>query len=419
VVQGISDGVVRRDFRVIASVSRALSAVTEWDEVLRCGESPALSLIFSNTTEVGISLDEADAVADASAGAPRSFPAKLARLLLHRARHFGFDRARAPIVVPCELVENNGYRLRELVALLASRWGAEPAFADWLGGVSFCNTLVDRIVPGAPRAAQVEQFQRELGYRDAMLTVCEPYRLFAIQGDDVLRARLGFADADPGVVVAPDIAPYRERKVRLLNGTHTALVSLALLAGCTTVREAMEHPALGAFVRAVLFDEIVPSVSVPGAEQFAHEVLDRFANPYVDHALWDITLQGTAKLRVRLVPTIVEYAGRTGQPPRALALAFAGYLAFQRGELHAARLSRGDVIPADLAGETVRGRWSLAGNDTVGLSAFVRGVCSDQELWGEDLTTIPGFTEQVTEQLIRIRHDGVAAALGATTAVSA
>jgi tagaturonate reductase len=412
VVQGIADGRVRRDFRVISSVSRALAASTEWAAVLKVAESPDIELIVSNTTEVGIVLDESDAAAGPDRSPPASFPAKLAAVLLHRARHFSFDPARAPVVVPCELIENNGDRLRELVLALAARWKAGPEFIEWVGQVPFCNTLVDRIVPGAPRHEQAAELGEALGYDDAMLTISEPYRLFAIEGDARLRERLNFADADPGIIVAEDIAPYRERKVRLLNGAHTSFVSLALLAGCTTVREAVAHPALGAFLRGVLFDEIVPSVSVPGAETFAREVLDRFANPYLDHALWDITLQGTAKFRVRLVPIIAEYARRTGQAPRALALGFAGYLDLQRGALQAVRAAQGNTVPSDAAGDTVRARWSGVSDEPEQLEAFVGAVCGDVELWGMDLNTVPGFADLVAEHLVRIRRAGVTAALG-------
>jgi tagaturonate reductase len=417
VVQGLVDGVAQRECRVIGSVSRALSATTEWGEVLRVAEGPAVDLIFSNTTEVGIVLDETDASAGAEGPVPRSFPAKLALVLLHRARHFAFDPARAPVVIPCELIEDNGDRLRDIVSTLAERWTLEPDFMRWLSHVAFCNTLVDRIVPGAPSGEQAHELDDVLGYDDAMLTVCEPYRLLAIQGDEALRARLAFADSDPGVIIAKDIAPYRERKVRLLNGTHTSFVSLALLAGCTTVREAVEHPVIGAFLRMVLFDEIVPSIAVPGATEFARAVMDRFANPYLQHSLWDITLQGTAKFRVRLVPTILAYARRTGQAPRALSLGFAGYLAFQRGELHAKRRAAGAPVPPDAAGEMVRARWGGDSAEPTDLTAFVHDVCADRELWGTDLSAVPGFVEAVTDHLIRIRQEGATAAMSAIVGV--
>jgi tagaturonate reductase len=413
VTQGLVDGDATRDFRIVSSVSRALAASSQWDEVLRCAENPDLELIFSNTTEVGIVLDENDAATPPSDSAPRSFPAKLAAFLLRRARTSAFDVARAPVVIPTELIEDNGDKLRDIVVMLAQRWKVEPAFLQWLAHVRFCNTLVDRIVPGAPSEGYAAELRSLLPYDDGMTTICEPYRLFAIEGDAELRERLRFPAADAGVIVTESIRPYRLRKVRLLNGAHTSFVSLALLAGCTTVREAVEHPALGSFLRATLLDEIVPSVDVPGAEQFAREVMDRFANPFLQHQLWDITLQGTTKFKVRVVPSILEFVRRTGTSPRALALGFAGFLAFQDGSLQAQRRSAGAPVPADAAGDRVRAYWATADDTADGLTAFVRAVSADAELWGADLSAVPGFVEQVTEHLHAIRTKGPVAAIEA------
>ena len=413
VVQGLVDGAARRDFQVVSSVSRALAASTQWPDVLRCAENPELELIFSNTTEIGIVLDETDAQAEPTGGAPRSFPAKLTAFLLHRARWCRYDTARAPVVVPTELIEDNGRKLRDIVLTLANRWKAEPEFLGWLDAVRFCNTLVDRIVPGAPSEQYAAELRELLPYEDGMMTIAEPYRLFAIEGDAALRRRLGFADADEGVIVAGSITPYRLRKVRLLNGAHTSFVSLAILAGCRTVREAVEHPALGPFLRSVLLDEIVPSLDVPGAEGFAREVLGRFANPYLQHLLWDITLQGTTKFRVRVVPSILDHVRLTGTIPRALALGFAGFLAFQQGTLQEARRRAGESVPADSAGESIQSRWREVDAAPSALSAFVRTVCSDTELWGADLAAVPGFVDVVTADLATIRQHGAVAAIEA------
>jgi tagaturonate reductase len=413
VTQGLVDGDATRDFRIVSSVSRALAASSQWAEVLRCAENRELELIFSNTTEVGITLDESDAATPPSDTAPRSFPAKLAIFLLHRGRTFGFDVASAPVVIPTELIEDNGEKLREIVVTLAQRWKVEPAFLQWLEHVRFCNTLVDRIVPGAPSESYAPVLRELLPYDDGMTTICEPYRLFAIEGDAELRERLRFPAADAGVIVAESIRPYRLRKVRLLNGAHTSFVSLALLAGCTTVREAVEHPTLGAFLRSALLDEIVPSVDVPGAEQFAREVMDRFANPFLQHQLWDITLQGTTKFRVRVVPSILDFARRTGTCPRALALGFAGFLAFQDGALQVKRRAAGDSVPADATADQVRAYWSGVDDSADALTSFVRAVSADTELWGADLSAVPGFVEQVAEHLHTIRSKGAVAAIEA------
>ena len=411
VVQGLVDGAAKREFRVISSVSRALAAATEWNEVLRCAENPDLELIFSNTTEIGITFDETDAAGGASAAPPKSFPGKLTAFLLHRARSRQFSVASAPIVIPTELIEGNGDKLREIVHRLAEHWSVEPEFVQWLEHVRFCNTLVDRIVPGAPSAEYAATLDGIFDYTDGMITVCEPYLLFAIEGDAELRAHLRFPAADPGVVVAESITPYRLRKVRLLNGAHTTFVSLAILAGCTTVREAVEHPVIGGFLRSALLNEIVPSLDVPGAEQFAREVIDRFANPFLHHLLWDITLQGTTKFKVRVVPSILDHARRTGEAPRALALGLAGFLAFQDGSLQARRRAEGQPVPADAAGEALQARWQAVSDAPDAVSEFVRAVLADAELWGTDLSVVPGLADLVVEHVATLRARGPVAAI--------
>ncbi|MFL5562069.1 MAG: tagaturonate reductase [Gemmatimonadaceae bacterium] len=413
--RGIVDGELQVEHRIIGSVSRALSAQSDWSAVLECARNPELRLVVSNTTEVGITLDDRDS--DPEAAPPRSFPGKLARFLFERARTFDFDAAKGVIVIPCELIEDNGDRLRDIVLTLATRWNLDARFARWIDeSAGFCNTLVDRIVPGAPAADEAAALATTLGYDDAMLTTAEAYRLFAIErpansGD--FAARIGFAGADPGIIVADDIAPYRLRKVRLLNGTHTIAVSLALLARCQTVREALEHEAVGRFIRRALLDEIVPSVEVPGAAQFARDVLDRFANPYIRHALIDITLQGTMKMRVRVVPSIIELAERTGRTPVSLAFGFAAFLHFMRGETHEARRAAGERVPPDDHAGEIRAHWRDCDDSPSAIARVADAICGDVGLWGTDLRTVPGFADVVSEDLIRIQRDGVVAALDA------
>ena len=415
--QGITDGEPRREFRVVASLSRALSATHDWSAVLACARNPQLELVFSNTTEVGIVRDEHDAV---DAAPPRSFPGKLTRFLFERARTFAFSRGKGVVVLPCELVEGNGGRLREIVLELAARWELGRPFTRWVEqAVPFCNTLVDRIVTGTPPAAERDALFDSLGYRDELLTACESYRLFAIEGDAALRDRLGFADGADGVVVTEDVASFRERKVRLLNGAHTAMVPAAILAGCETVRDAVAHELLGPFLRRVVLEEILPTVEAPDAEPFAHDVLDRFANPYIRHSLFDITLQGTMKLRVRVVPSIVRHVDSVGRVPAALAFGFAAYLIFMRGDAQDARRRAGLAVPADDQGGRVRALWDMLENDSdSALAALVRAASADESLWGTDLTRIPGFADAVTDHLVRVRRDGIAAALDALLAAA-
>ncbi|HEX6558441.1 MAG TPA: tagaturonate reductase, partial [Longimicrobiales bacterium] len=398
--RGVQDGAVQEEARIVASLGRALSAATEWDAVLACARDPNIDLVFSNTTETGIRLDTDDVPGPA---APRSFPGKLTRFLFERAQAFDYARERGVVVLPCELIEDNGEQLKQIVLQLAAQWSLGSRFTDWLEqAVPFCNTLVDRIVPGQPAPAERARMWQELGYRDELLTSCEIYRLYAIQADAQTAARLTFTAADPGIIVAADIAPYRERKVRLLNGTHTIMVPCALLAGCETVADAVGDEQLGGFIRRALFDELVPSTDVAAAEPFAHDVLDRFANPYIRHALTDITLQQTAKMRLRVVPAIRDYGARFQRAPVSLAFGFAGYLLYVRD--HGPRPDDEAVL--------VRAAWQAEGPE-----AIARAACRNTIVWGCDLAEISGFAEQVAKYLEIMMRAGVRAALDVHLAV--
>jgi tagaturonate reductase len=403
-VRGMREGEVASELQLVSSFSRALSAQHEWSEVLAIARTRELELICSNTTEAGIALGDSDRFDDAP---PASFPAKLTRVLWERAQHFDFASNAGVVVLPCELIENNGDRLRELILTTARRWNLDARFEKWVDmHVPFCNTLVDRIVPGeAPREAR-EKAWEELGYQDDLLTVCEPYRLFAIEAADDVAGRLRFMEADSAIVVTDDIAPYRLRKVRLLNGAHTILVPLALLSGCTTVADAVGDARVGAFLRHVLFNELVPSVDAEGTSFFAHHVLERFANPFIRHELFDITLQQTMKMRVRIVPTITEYAAQFGTTPPSVAFGFAAWLLFMRTE---------PSQRPDAHAEHVRTYW----REYTAAQPLARAVARDAGLWGTDLTSVPGFAEAVAESLEAMMRDGVKEALDAHLAARA
>jgi tagaturonate reductase len=317
------------------------------------------------------------------------------------------------VVLPCELIEDNGDQLREAVLGLSALWRLDTRFAEWLrSSVSFCNTLVDRIVSGTPLPSQLEELHEQLGYGDALLTICEPYRLFAIESSDRVRNSLAFAAADDGVLLTDDIHPYRERKVRLLNGGHSILVPTALLAGCETVFDAVRHETVGEFLRFTMFDEIVPSLDVPDAQLFATQVLERFSNPFIEHALFDITLHGTEKFRVRVVPSILAFAEKTGRAPVCIAFGFAALLLFMRGDLQAARSAGGLPVPRDDKGDLIAAAWQqYNAADSASLSILVNAICGDSSLWGVDLRLVPGFAEIVIEQLAAMMRLGVRVAL--------
>jgi tagaturonate reductase len=311
-LQGFADGRVVDTVESVDSISRALHAGTHWTEVLAFAQNPDLRWIFSNTTEAGFALDDRDTVRPADSTAPHSFPAKLLDVLL--ARHAG--GLPAPIVVPCELIEQNGQKLRTLVLTQATRWQATPAAITWLSEeVRWLDNLVDRIVPGAPA-------EHPLKASDPLLLGAEPFAFWGVQAAS---ATTGTFLAHPAVTLTPDLAPYYLRKVRILNGAHSALVAHALPLGIATVRECVEHPEIGPWLERVLFEEIVPVIAdrAPEAEAFARATLDRFRNPFLKHQLASIALNHESKVKVRLLPTIADYRARFGKAPPLLSAALA------------------------------------------------------------------------------------------------
>ncbi len=309
VIRGLSGGQVVDEVKKVASISRALTARSQWDQVLAVAASPDLRYIISNTTEAGYNLAPEDT---ADAAPPRSFPAKLASVLRHR-----FEAGLpAPVILPCELIENNGSRLKELVTGEAVRWGMNGRFLSYLGDECvWLTSLVDRIVTGRPAA-------HPLLAQDPLLTVAEPYALWAISAD--ARAPLF---SNPAMKIVPDVTPFSLRKIRILNGGHTALAIKAEPLGIQTVREAVTDPRIGPWLRGLLFEEIVPVVEkkVESAREFAEQVLERFANPFVEHKLSDIRLHHEVKIQLRLVPTFREYTALFGRQPPRLAEILHGY----------------------------------------------------------------------------------------------
>ncbi len=301
VVRGYEAGQVVDRVEVCNSISRALHAGTQWDEVLKVARSPDLHTILSNTTEAGYKLD-GDLPTDA---VPKSFPAKLLAVL--RAR-FQADQS-LPTVIPCELIEGNAGLLKQVVLDLAAVWNEPILFREWLLAVPFLHTLVDRIITGTPA-------DHPLLATDPMVLVAEPFAFWALEGHPESRFKL----QHPALTRTADVRPYFLRKVRILNAAHTALLIKAKPRGFTIVRDAVNDPELGAWLQRLLNEEIVPTLEgrVEGAKRFAEQTVERFKNPFLDHKFSDIALQHESKMKVRLVPTAAEYAAKFGREPPLL-----------------------------------------------------------------------------------------------------
>ena len=309
VVRGYEHGQLIERSERVDSLSRVLRADTDWAQVLEVARAPALKYIVSNTTEAGYAVDPADELHSAP---PVSFPAKLAAVLLAR-----YDVGQSPVVIlPCELIERNADKLRDLVCDLAENWDAPEAAIHWIRDrcVWLCN-LVDCIV--TPVSGE-----HPLLATDPAVIQAEPYTLWAIERHPGLSTPLF---THPAIQFVDELAPYYLRKVRILNGLHTAMVGQFLPQGFKTVQEVLADRAATKWVRALLYEEIVPTLvaHVDGVAEFADETFDRLRNPYLTHKLSDITLNHAAKVQVRLLPTRNEYERLYGRPPQKLTTALA------------------------------------------------------------------------------------------------
>ena len=413
VEQGLENGARVDRARLVGAISRALVADTQWDAVRALVARPELQVIVSHVTEAGFRSD-----------AP--FPARLLNLL--RARFEGVRDGPPLFVIPTELVPDNGLRLAEMIQGAAR--DTDRAFRSWLGrSVRFCSSLVDRITT-APSAETRTGLEARLGYSDGLLTLTEPYSLWAIAADPgELSAVLPIdASPSPGVVVTPDITFYSQRKLRLLNGPHTAMAPLAILCGVATVRETVQHPTLGPFLQRLLFDEIVPGsgLAAGDARAFARSVVERFGNPWLEHRWHVIATNQTPKLRLRVLPSVLEFTASCHRVPLCLALACAASLRFSRcTEQVSASEGRGwwrgtpyQIQDVDLP-RLIGHWWAVDPEHAAGpvpadtLQLLAARIMGDAGLWGASFADAPEFVAAVTAALCRLEDSGVEGAIAA------
>ncbi|MBQ3141725.1 MAG: tagaturonate reductase [Clostridia bacterium] len=354
-------GVEGVETQVVDVCSRCVNPYEDYRAFLALADAPDFRFIVSNTTEAGIAYREEDSLDDAP---PVSFPAKLTALLYRRFTN-GLDGF---ILLPCELIERNGDKLREIVLKYAQKWQLGEDFCRWVKEQNhFCTTLVDRIVTGYPK-----DDLPQLGYEDKMIDTSEYFHLWVIEGDKALAAELPLHELGLNVLWTDDLEPYRTRKVRILNGAHTSMVPYALLQGFDTVKSCMDDEAMQQFVRRCVFDEIIPTLDLPREElvSYAQEVLTRFANPYIKHYLSSIALNSVSKFKVRVLPSLLEYRKRTGCWPQNLLRAFGALICFYK-----------NGTPNDDP-EIMRLMKELS----------VREILARKDWWGEDLSYL---TEEV------------------------
>jgi tagaturonate reductase len=393
-LQGIAKGKEINEARLITCVSGVINPYDDWVAYLKQAENPALKFIVSNTTESGIAFNPSD---QASNKIPQTFPGKLTIFLFKRYHHFNGAADKGLIFLPCELIDRNADTLKKCIIQYIDHWQLPKSFEEWIWSHNiFCNTLVDRIVTGFPKE-NASQIQQRLGYEDNLLVVAEPFHLWVIEGDPRVEQHLPFAQAGLNVKFVSDLTPYRTQKVRILNGAHTSMVPVAYLRGLRTVREAVEDPQVGTFVKKIIFDEIIPTLDLPEKElhQFASDVMERFRNPFINHQLISISLNSISKFSVRVLPSFIAYYKKTGKLPPGVTFSLAALIAFYRGTWD------GNEIPLSDSNEIIayfQRSWNSSS-----IKEVIKTALENPEFAPFQLTHIPGLVDIVEQQLADIQ----------------
>ncbi len=379
-VKGIDNGHLVNRAYVNASISRVLSATEDWASILEFARSEDLSVVTSNTTEVGIVYTEEN-ILD---GVPSSFPGKLLAVLHARFIHYNGDASKGLVIIPAELIEENGSKLADILNRLADYNQLGEAFIQWLNHANpICNTLVDRIVPGKLSATDQAVTEAALGYTDGLMIMAEPFGLWAIASTDqrVIDA-LGFCNVEKGCIVVPSIQKFKELKLRMLNASHTFSCGVSMLAGMEFVKDSMNHEAIKSYISQLALEEIAAAItgdkiSPAEANAFGKAVLDRFANPFLEHKWVSISAQFTLKMNIRCLPLIIATYQKAGQLPLRMLIGFSAYLV----------------------------QMNLVNSDD--LATSLSNVLSDTSTWGQDLTAIPGLLDKVLDITASIQSNGI------------
>ncbi len=410
-LRGIVDGEPKRSNRIVTSVCDAVDAYKEYEKYASYAKSETLRFVVSNTTEAGIVYDDTDRLEFTP---PRTYPGKLTKFLYERYQYFQGAEDKGLIILPVELIDDNGIYLKEYIQKLAVLWKLEEGFLDWVNRACVVtSTLVDRIVTGYPRD-EAEEIWRELGYQDRMLVTGEPFALWVIESEKDISRELPLPQAGLPVVFTDNQKPYKQRKVRILNGAHTSFVLASYLCGNDIVLEAMNDSLIYRFMKETIFDEIIPTLTLPAQEliDFANAVIARFQNPYVKHDLLAISLNSVSKWRARCMPSLLGYLEREKTLPAHLAFSLAALMVFYTG---------GQIRDHVLIGHRDGQEYEIKDDMTVleffadhsvkNAEEYTRAVLSHKEFWGQDLSVLPGMEQAVCSYISEIRTLGMRAAI--------
>ncbi|QZE14582.1 tagaturonate reductase [Halosquirtibacter laminarini] len=405
-MRGLQNGEAKSEHHLIDAIQGGVNPYTQHEEYMALAREESLRFVVSNTTEAGIAFDPNDKLEDTP---QNSYPGKLTALLYDRFCHFDGDSDKGLIIIPCELIDENAVRLKEIVLKYAAIWSLGEAFVAWLESSNyFCSTLVDRIVPGYPRD-RMSEITEELGYEDNLVVEGEFFHLWVIQAPEAVQKEFPAPDAGLNVIYTDDIRPYKKRKVRILNGVHTVLVPVAYLYGLDAVRQSMEDEVCGRFIQKTIDEEIIPALDMDkeALTVYSKDVLERFSNPYIHHLLLSISLNSFSKFETRVLPTILSFIDEKGKAPERLTFAFAAMLYFYRGKRNM------EDIPLNDSHEVLdfmSKEWSSV-ESSLEFSGLVNNVLSQDSFWNEDLTKVPGLSDAVTHSLQLIHDQGMKTAI--------
>ncbi len=406
-LRGIVDGKPTIQNRIVTSVTDVVAAHEEYEKYSAFAKLDSLRYIVSNTTEAGIVYDENDKLEMCP---PRSFPGKLAKFLYERYKHFNGAADKGLVMLPVELIDDNGIHLKECVLKQADNWNLEEGFRTWLNEACiFCSTLVDRIITGYPRGED-EKLWEEWGYKDELIVTGEPFALWVIECPKDISGEFPLDKAGLPVIYTDNQKPYKQRKVRILNGAHTSFVLASYLAGNDIVLESMQDKTVYNFMYKTIFDEVIPTLTLPKKDlvDFAEAVITRFNNPYVKHALLSISLNSVSKWRARCMPSFLGYIEMNKELPKHLTFSLAALMAFYTGT---------EIRDKALIGHRDGQEYNImddravleffAANCEKPSREFAQNFLSNTEFFGQDLTKIDGLVDAVAGYLDEIASKGM------------
>jgi tagaturonate reductase len=406
-VRGLKDNSIVQEHMVVTCVNRGINISKDYQQFFNIARNPNLRFVISNTTESGIHFEAEDLINNVP---PKTFPGKLTILLYERFKFFSGSVDKGLIIIPCELIERNGEVLKQTVLQYAEHWSLGEEFFDWIHEANtFCGSLVDRIVPGFPKD-EIDSIIEELGYEDQLVTIAEPYYLWVIEGPEWLENEIPFQKANLNVKIVKDMTPYRTRKVRILNGVHTAMTPVAYLFGCSTVREAVQNETIRKYIEQLINEEIFPTLDLPKDEtkSFVKEVLERFENPFIHHYLSSIALNSMSKFKTRNLPTLLEYVKQTGKLPKNLVFSLSALISFYKGKRGSEPI---ELIDDNEILQLYQSLWKdYDGSDNY-LHHIVQNVLAYEKLWNQDLNDIPRLTALTTLYLSKIENFGIKEAI--------